>query len=94
MPFKEYLLSLAIWVPIAFGVAVLTMGDDKRPMPARWTALVGSVLGFLVCVPLWTRFEPQAAMQFVESARLHPEDRGALTQVELGNVSFELVHQQ
>ena len=32
-------------------------------------------------------------VQFVESARLHPEDRGALTATVLGSVSFELVHQ-
>lgn len=32
-------------------------------------------------------------VEFVESARLHPEDRGALTQSVLGSVSFELVHQ-
>ena len=29
---------------------------------------------------------------FVDSAKLHPEDRGALTQTWLGSVSFELVH--
>ena len=32
-------------------------------------------------------------VEFVESARLHPEDRGALTRTALGSVSFELVHQ-
>lgn len=31
-------------------------------------------------------------VQFVESVRLHPEDRGALTVTSLGSVSFELVH--
>jgi NADH-quinone oxidoreductase subunit M len=67
--FQGYLLSLTIWVPIAFGVAVLALGRDRAPLPARWTALVGSVLGFLVCIPLWTGFQPVAAMQFVES---HP----------------------
>ena len=38
------ILSLAIWVPIAFGIAVLAIGADRDPAPARWTALVGSVL--------------------------------------------------
>ncbi len=60
------ILSLAIWVPIAFGVAVLAIGADRDPAPARWTALVGSVLGLLVCIPLWTGFERVASMQFVE----------------------------
>ncbi len=31
-------------------------------------------------------------IEFVESERLHPEDRGALTRHVLGSVSFELVH--
>jgi NADH-quinone oxidoreductase subunit M len=60
------LLSLAIWLPIAFGIAVLAIGRDQAPLPARWTALAGSVLGFLVCIPLWTGFEPVATMQFTE----------------------------
>jgi NADH-quinone oxidoreductase subunit M len=64
----SYLLSLSIWVPIAFGVSVLAMGDDAKPAPARWLALVGSILGFAVCIPLWTSFQPVAAMQFVEMA--------------------------
>ena len=60
------ILSLAIWVPIAFGIAVLVIGRDDNPAPVRWLALVGSILGFLVCIPLWTGFQPTAAMQFVE----------------------------
>jgi NADH-quinone oxidoreductase subunit M len=63
---QGYLLSLAIWVPIAFGIGVLALGKDANPMPARWTALVGSVAGFVVCIPLWTGFQPVATMQFVE----------------------------
>src|SRR5687768_1299437 len=65
---SSYLLSLSIWVPIAFGVAVLALGDDAKPAPARWLALVGSIAGFAVCIPLWTAFQPVAAMQFVEMA--------------------------
>jgi NADH-quinone oxidoreductase subunit M len=67
--FQGYLLSLTIWVPIAFGIAVLALGDDRAPAPARWTALAGSVLGFLVCIPLWTGFQATADMQFTE---MHP----------------------
>jgi NADH-quinone oxidoreductase subunit M len=55
-------------VPIAFGVAVLAIGNDRNPAPARWTALAGSVLGLAVCIPLWTRFDLVARMQFVEMA--------------------------
>jgi 4-hydroxyphenylpyruvate dioxygenase len=32
-------------------------------------------------------------VEFVESADLHPEDRGALTRPAMGSVTFELVHQ-
>jgi len=44
------------------------MGDDAKPAPARWLALVGSIAGLLVCIPLWTNFQPVATMQFVEMA--------------------------
>jgi len=60
------ILSLTIWIPIAFGVAVLAIGTDRNPLPARWLALAGSVLGFLVCLPLWFGFQPTADMQFTE----------------------------
>ena len=65
------ILSLVTWLPIAFGVAVLAMASDRNPGPARWTALAGSVLGFLAGIPLWTGFSAAAggAMQFQE---LHP----------------------
>jgi NADH-quinone oxidoreductase subunit M len=63
---QGHILSLTIWVPIVFGIAVLAIGNDRNPMPARWTALVGSILGFLVCIPLWTGFQPTADMQFQE----------------------------
>jgi NADH-quinone oxidoreductase subunit M len=64
------ILSVVTWLPIAFGVAVLALGSDRNPAAARWTALVGSVLGFLVGVPLWTGFSLAAggAMQFQELA--------------------------
>ena len=67
MPHELPILSLTIWVPIAFGVAVLALGSDERPAPARWTALAGSLLGLVVGLPLWTGFDPSAQMQFVEN---------------------------
>jgi NADH-quinone oxidoreductase subunit M len=70
--FQGYVISLAIWVPIAFGIAVLAIGNDKNAGPARWTALVGSILGLAVCVPLWTGFQPVGSMQFVEMAAWIP----------------------
>jgi NADH-quinone oxidoreductase subunit M len=65
-------LSLAIWVPIVFGVLVLFAGNDRSPAPSRWLALAGSIAGFLVCIPLWTQFDPTPAMQFVENHRWIP----------------------
>ena len=61
------LLSLAIWVPIAFGAALLAFSRDEHARAVRWIALIGSILSFLVTLPLYTRFEQGTpAMQFVE----------------------------
>jgi len=47
-------------------VLVLWAGD-QRPQLLRWLALIGSLLGFAVTIPLWTRFNlDTSAMQFVE----------------------------
>jgi NADH-quinone oxidoreductase subunit M len=60
-------LSLVIWVPILAGVLVLATGSDKNAPLARWLALAGAVLGFLVAIPLYTGFIPSTSeMQFVE----------------------------
>src|SRR5689334_11321750 len=61
------LLTLAIWVPIVAGVVVLATGSDRSAPLARWIALIGSVAGFLVTLPLWNQFDPAAhGMQFQE----------------------------
>ena len=63
------LLSLAIWVPIVFGLLVLATGSDRHAPVARGLALIGSVAGLAVTIPLYTRFDTaSAAMQFVERA--------------------------
>jgi len=62
------ILSLCIWLPIVFGVAVLAIGNDRNPAPARWVALAGSVAGFLLSLYLWQSFEFTADMQFVENS--------------------------
>jgi NADH-quinone oxidoreductase subunit M len=60
-------LSLAIWVPIAAGLAVLAVGRDRDAGLARWISLIGSVVGLLVALPLWLHFDTSTAdMQFVE----------------------------
>src|SRR5215831_18101856 len=63
-------LSLSIWTPIAFGLAVLALGrgGNNRGM-VNWISLLGAVLGFLVTIPLYTRFDVAAhGMQFEEVA--------------------------
>lgn len=61
------LLSLAIWMPIVFGVVLLAFGRDSQATAVRWIALVGSVASLLVTLPLYTHFETGTAeMQFVE----------------------------
>ena len=40
-------LSLAIWLPIVFGVLILGAGRDRNADVVRTVALVGSLLGLL-----------------------------------------------
>ena len=63
------LLSLAIWLPIAFGLFVLAFGCDENPALVRSVSLVGSIVSFLVTLPLIQNFNKAAhGMQFVEKA--------------------------
>ena len=63
------LLSLAIWTPIAFGVILLAFGRDSQARAVRWLALVGSIVSFLITLPLYSGFQlGTSAMQFVEKA--------------------------
>jgi NADH-quinone oxidoreductase subunit M len=67
MPTSAPWLSLAIWVPIVAGLAVLATGADKNARQARIIALVGAALGFLVTIPLVAGFDTgTSAMQFVQ----------------------------
>lgn len=61
------LLSVAIWLPILFGVLIMATGSDRNAPIARFLALSGSILGFIVTIPLFTGFDKTtSAMQFVE----------------------------
>ena len=60
-------LSIVIWLPMLAAVAVLLTGTDRNAALARWIALLGSLAGFLVALPLWTGFDRSLpGMQFVE----------------------------
>jgi len=66
MIFGYPLLSVAIWLPIIFGLLVLATGNDRNARLARIIALVGAVLSFLVTIPLYTGFDRMTSeMQFV-----------------------------
>jgi NADH-quinone oxidoreductase subunit M len=61
------LLSLAIWLPILFGVLTLATGSDRNAHLARVLALIGAVLGFLVTLPIYSGFSTTlAGFQYVE----------------------------
>lgn len=62
----EAVLSQSIWVPIAFGILVLALGD-KRATLVRWVALLGSVVTFAITLEILAGFDTRtASMQFVE----------------------------
>src|SRR5690625_7280787 len=62
-------LTLAIFVPIVAGLLVLALGRDDRPNRTRFIALIGSIVAFLITIPLYTGFDPNPAqMLFVEFA--------------------------
>src|SRR5512140_1561849 len=59
-------LSLTIWIPILFGLAVLAF-SDRQAAAVRQISLVGAVLGLAASLPLYAGFNTQtSAMQFVE----------------------------
>lgn len=61
------LLSLAIWIPIAFGVLLLALGRDDQAKTVRWFALLGSVISLLLTLPLYIGFQlGTAELQWVE----------------------------
>ena len=60
-------LSLAIWTPIAFGILLLLIGNERNAATVRWVALIGSLAGLLAIVPMMSSFvSGEAAFQLVE----------------------------
>jgi NADH-quinone oxidoreductase subunit M len=48
---------------------VLASGSDRNPGYVRWMSLIGSLISFVITLPLFTRFDKTtAAMQFVEKS--------------------------
>ncbi|HEX4596544.1 MAG TPA: NADH-quinone oxidoreductase subunit M [Burkholderiaceae bacterium] len=60
-------LSAAIWIPIVFGVFLLAAGRDSSAAVVRAFALVGSLIGMLVTLPVVNGFGlERAGLQFEE----------------------------
>lgn len=71
--FTQHILSFAIWLPIFMGVAVLFTSNDAKPNPTRWLALFGSIISFLVTIPLYTQFNfADGGFQFQEGFQWIP----------------------
>jgi len=69
MQSTSILLSLAIWLPIAFGIFIIAIGRDDNPGLTRVVSLIGALASFIVTLPLVSQFDNAAhGMQFVESA--------------------------
>ena len=69
---SSHLLSLAIWVPIIGALPIFALGSERRDA-VRWLAAAVAFAGFLVTIPLFTRFDTaQAGMQFVEQMPWFP----------------------
>jgi NADH-quinone oxidoreductase subunit M len=61
-------LSLAIWLPIAFGVLIMALGNDKNAGAVRGASLIAALIGFVVTLPLYFGFDTSTAqLQFVEN---------------------------
>ena len=61
-------LSLAIWTPIAIGALLLLLSRESQVQLVRWIALIGSLVSFLVTLPLYGGFRlGTPEMQFVEN---------------------------
>ncbi|MDB5801754.1 MAG: NADH-quinone oxidoreductase subunit [Rhodocyclales bacterium] len=66
-------LSLSIWIPIFGGLLTLASGNDRHAGVSRVIALITSLVGLAVTLPLFSQFDVgSAAMQFQEEAAWIP----------------------
>ncbi|HYN53682.1 MAG TPA: NADH-quinone oxidoreductase subunit M [Methylotenera sp.] len=71
--FIQHILSFSIWVPVLAGLVVLATSNESKPNNTRWLALVGSLISFLVTIPLYTHFNfADGGFQFQEGFRWIP----------------------
>jgi NADH-quinone oxidoreductase subunit M len=67
MQTNSHILSLAIWLPILFGLLVLAIGRDSNPGVTRFISLVGSLASLFVTFPIVINFvNAWHGMQFTQ----------------------------
>lgn len=60
-------LSIAIALPIIFGLLILIFLSNAKPNLIRWSALISSIVSFLVTIPLYLGFNQRISyLQFTE----------------------------
>ena len=68
----SHYLSIILFTP-AIGALVILLLNKQNESAIRWVANIAALLGFVVSVPLWFWFDPQAAdFQFIERAQWIP----------------------
>ena len=68
----QHYLSIILFTPLA-GALVLLLVNKRNENAIRWIANIVALIGFVVSVPLWFRYQPSGAdFQFVERASWIP----------------------
>ena len=68
----NHYLSIILFTP-AIGALLILLINKQNEHAIRWVANIAALLGFVVSVPLWFWFDPQAAdFQFIERAQWIP----------------------
>jgi NADH-quinone oxidoreductase subunit M len=68
----SHYLSIILFTP-AIGALLILLINKQNERAIRWVANIAALLGFVVSVPLWFWFDPQAAdFQFIERAQWIP----------------------
>src|SRR5467141_834515 len=68
----SHYLSIILFTP-AIGALLILLINKQNESAIRWVANIAALLGFVVSVPLWLWFDPQAAdFQFIERAQWIP----------------------
>src|SRR5438093_2017699 len=68
----NHFLSIILFTP-AVGALLILLLDKRNENAIKWVANITALVGFLVSVPLWFWFDPNAAdFQFIERAQWIP----------------------